>query len=59
MFSATKTGDKQAPYVVELVADSDDDIADLPTYYAPGSTCIVVSSSSVYILNNDNEWKML
>ncbi len=58
MYSTIKTGDKQSPYVVELIADTDEDISTLPTHYAPGSTCIVVASSSVYVLNNQKEWKL-
>lgn len=58
-FSSTKQGAIQAPYVVEYVADKESDIKNLPTHVAPGSTCIVVESSSVYMLNNNKEWKVL
>lgn len=59
MYSKTKSGSKEAPYVVELVADTQDDIEKLPTHYAPGSTCVVIEGSRVFMLNNEHEWKEL
>lgn len=59
MIAQIKTKDTTAPSVVELVADTDADVAFLPTHYAAGSTCIIVASSSVYMLNNNKEWKQL
>ena len=44
----------------EFIVDTDADIADLPTKgVAPGSNCLVVETSDVYILGNDNEWHKL
>lgn len=41
----------------EYVADTPDDIKDLPTKkIQPGSICIVVSTSQVYMLNGEKEW---
>lgn len=59
MFFQTKTGMKDTPGVVELVVDNDADVLTLPTHYAPGSTCIVVATSSVYMLNNQKVWTQL
>ena len=59
MVSQVKTKDTTATAVVELIADTDADVTSLSTHYAPGSTCIVVASSSVYILDNTKTWKML
>lgn len=56
MYSQMMSGEKVAPYLVRLVADTEDEIATLPTHYTPGSTCEVVSTSSVYKLNNQGEW---
>lgn len=56
MYSQIMSGEKVAPYLVRLVADTDDDIATLPTHYTPGSTCQVVSSSNIYQLNNQGQW---
>lgn len=58
-YTQVKSADTTTPYVVELVADSDSDIISLPTTFSPGSTCIVVASSNVYMLNNQKEWKPL
>ena len=56
MYSVTKNQDSTQPYVTELIADTPDDVATLPTHYTPGSTCLVVSNSSVYVLNNQHKW---
>lgn len=58
-YSQVRSSDKSDKGVVELVADTDADIANIPTYYTPGSTCIVVESSEVFMLNNQKEWKVL
>ena len=42
--------------VNSYVADTDADIANLSTDAAPGSTCIVISPTSVYMLNTNKEW---
>ena len=59
MFALVKNQDNTQPYVAELIADTPDDIAKLPTHYNPGSTVIVASDSSVYILNTQHEWVKL
>lgn len=56
MYSQMRSGEKLAPYVVHLVADTESDIATLPTNYTPGSTCEVVATSNVYKLNNQHQW---
>lgn len=58
-YSSIKQGSKDAPYIAELVVNSEADIDTIPTHYAPGSTCIVIESSNVYMLNLDKEWKLL
>ena len=59
MFNIIKQGERSSAYVTEYVADTPADLADLPTNNAPGSTCIVISTSEVYMLNNNKEWKRL
>lgn len=59
MYNITKTADRTAAYIMELIADTEEDVASLPTHYAPGSTCIVVSPASVYILNSKKKWVKL
>lgn len=41
------------------VADTEADVAKIPTNNAPGSTCIVIETSDVYMLNTDKKWKKL
>lgn len=55
-YSQVRSSDKSDKGVVELVADEFNDITTLPTYYTPGSTCIVVASSQVFMLNNQQQW---
>lgn len=59
MYNITKQADHTTAYVVELVADSEDDIQSLPTYYEPGSSCLVINPASVYILSNEKVWVKL
>lgn len=59
MFNITKQGEHSTAYVTEYVADTTADVADLPTNNAPGSTCIVIETADVYMLNNKKEWKKL
>ena len=56
MFSVTKNSDTTQPYIVEITADTEADVAKLPTHYTPGSTCLVIAESKVYILNHNHEW---
>lgn len=59
MYRLYKQNDDIQAYVTEFVADTDDDIKDLPTSVYPGSTCIVAASSNVYILNASSQWVLL
>lgn len=45
--------------VNSYVADDETDIKDLPVDVQPGSTCIVVNPTSVYMLNTKQEWVKL
>lgn len=54
-----QSGELEA-YVTEFIADTEADMADVPTKNcAIGSTCLVIETSNVYMLNNDREWKVL
>lgn len=58
MIRITKQNDNVSAYVTEFVADTEADVKDLPTDIKevyPGSTCIVVATADVYILNNQGE----
>lgn len=45
--------------VNSYVADDETDIKDLPVDVQPGSACIVVNPTSVYMLNTKQEWVKL
>jgi len=60
MFKITKQAEHTVAYVTEFVADTEDDVKNLPTTnVAPGSVCIVTATSNVYMLNNQNTWVQL
>lgn len=47
-------------YVMELVCDTEVDVATLPTVNCEaGSTCLVIETSNVYVLNSKKEWKKI
>lgn len=56
MYRIMKQNDDVSAYVMEFVADTPDDIKDLPSYAYPGSVCIVTSNSAVYMLNASKIW---
>ena len=56
---AFKLVDIKSDQTSYFVADGDIDVQDLPTNVSVGSTCLVIgdgTGSSVYMLNNQNEW---
>lgn len=55
-YKVIKNSDTTQPYVVEIVADTTADVANLPTTYGIGSDCIVLENSSVWMLGNDQTW---
>lgn len=42
--------------IKEFVCDTPDDIANLPQAAGMGSTCVVISTSEVYMMNSKGEW---
>lgn len=58
-YSSYQNSDNIVPYYQALVADTENDIATLPKQCAPGSTCLVVSNSSLWVLGNDEKWHKL
>lgn len=51
-------------YVEEFVADKESDIETLSKEYnlntcAPGSTCIVIETSNVYMMNSEGKWELI
>lgn len=59
MYRLYKQNDDISAYVCEFVADSAEDIKNLPKTAYPGSTCLVTSTSDVYILNAQKQWVKL
>jgi len=63
MFKITRSKDTATTYIVDIVADSETDVANLPTKAShnieAGSTCIVIETSEVYMLNNQDQWVKL
>ena len=58
-FRITVNGNNIQSSVVEIVADTVADVADLPTDVGVGSDCIVLENSSVYMLGSDLIWHEL
>lgn len=54
-----KNGDNTQSALVELVVETVEEVDELDTYYYPGSTCIVLENSSVYMLGPDKTWHEL
>ena len=59
MYRLYKQNDDTQAYVTEFVADTHNDVKDLPTSVYPGSVCIVAASTNVYILNASKQWVLL
>jgi len=55
-YSSYQNSDNIVPYYAALVADTIADVDELPTDFAPGSTCLVIEDSSLWILGNDKLW---
>lgn len=58
-YSSYQNSDNIVPYYVALVADTNTDVAELSTDFAPGSTCLVIEDSSLWILGNDKTWHQI
>lgn len=59
MYKIIKNGDNTSSSVVQLIADQTSDVDLLPKNVGAGSTCVVIESSSVYMMGNDKEWHKL
>lgn len=56
MVNLTTENGVQKYGVIHLVADTPNDLSNLPTTAAIGSTCFVISTSKTYMLNSSKEW---
>ena len=52
MYTISKSGDSVQYGVIEAMVNTKADIATLPTTWEPGSACICIEDSSVYMLGN-------
>ena len=60
MYSIMKDSNKIQYGVSEYVVDTKDDIEQIPLRdIKPGTICLVIDTSDVYMLNNNKEWKVL
>jgi len=63
MIHIYKNGNVIESRLVEYIADTEEDIEDLPTDVGPGSLCLVLQSAAggatVYALGNDKIWHEL
>lgn len=51
MYRLYKQNDDVSAYVSEFVADTEADVANLPTTVYPGSLCLITSTSDVYVMD--------
>lgn len=59
MVNCIEQGGQVQYNVVNLAVDTEADIVNLSTKYAPGSTAIVIETSQVYMLNGLLVWTEL
>ena len=54
-------GNNKTTYLKEFSVDTESETTELPTFpkTAIGSNCLVIETSDVYILGNDNKWHKL
>lgn len=54
----TKQGDTTTPYVTSLTVDTAAEVSNLPIQpeVATGSTCFVIATGAIYMLNSVNQW---
>ena len=59
MYRLYKQNDDVSAYVSEFVADTEADVANLPTTVYPGSLCLITSTSDVYVMDAQKKWVKL
>lgn len=59
MVSIIKQNNETQYALTEYIADTESDVANLPITCLPGSTCIVIETSEVYMMNSQKQWKKL
>lgn len=59
MYSIIKENNRSQYNLAEFVADTENDVKDLPIDVCPGSTCIVIGTGDVWMLTHNKEWKKI
>lgn len=59
MIKLTSSNGDKAHNINEYVCDTVEDLKNVPTYCGMGSTCIVIATSEIYMLNGLREWVKL
>lgn len=58
-YAIIQQGDTVQSYVYEVSCDTVQDVLELPTDWAAGSTCLCIADSSVWMLGNDKIWHQI
>ena len=56
MFSYISQNGNDAQYLSSLLADSENDVQNLPTNISPGSTCFIEETGATFMLSNSHYW---
>lgn len=59
MINSTTRSGKNTYGVNSYVADTESDVSSLPINCGPGSSCLVVATGNIYILNSTKQWILL
>ena len=58
-YKIIKNGDTTQSSVVEIIIDTLNDVASLPTEVGAGSDCLCLEDSSVRVFGNDGQWHQI
>lgn len=58
-YTIIQQSDTVTTYLMEAVVDNRSDIAELPTSWLSGSSCLCLEDSSVWMLSNEKTWQEL
>ena len=57
MYSIYANNEDIAYGINKYIADTEDDLKNIPIHGTPGTTVFVISNSQLYMLNTKKEWK--
>lgn len=58
-YAIKRQGDSDEYNVIEIIADKREDLDTIPIDFSQGSTCFIIDTSEVYMLNGKKEWKLI